>query len=221
MSVTDVTGDLPRIINNEDDVYSGHLRYYFHLLFCQMRYGNEYHNFGHICHVLWFCYECLLETTTEEIPPRQARNLLIAAIFHDFGHSGQCGNDKKEIGRAIRKLRKYIQDHDRLSLAQIESLIKSTQFPYEDDESNLSIEAKILRDADQSQCFSPIWIQRVIFGLAKEKGLSPKEMLLEQEQFLRDVRFRTRWAKKKFPPRVIEAKLDEVRALCQLLGMPR
>lgn len=64
MLTSELTGDLPEIIGNEENLYEGKLILYFRILFCNStNLKNPYHNFRH------------------------TRNLLIAALFHDFDHT--------------------------------------------------------------------------------------------------------------------------------------
>ena len=56
MPVSKVTGDLPRIIANEERLYDGNLTFYFRILFFESRnLQNPYHNFRHMLHVLRLC----------------------------------------------------------------------------------------------------------------------------------------------------------------------
>src|SRR5262249_42027862 len=71
----------------------------------------------------------------EQLVPRQMRNLLIAALFHDFDHPGHAHRgvedpDRINIDIAIAGLRRYIMPGDRLCLPEIEALIEATHYPY-------------------------------------------------------------------------------------------
>ena len=88
-SEVEISGDLPKVIGNEDNLYEGNLTYYFQVLFFRANnLYNPYHNFRHMTHVLWLCYKAC-EYYSRELPPRQMRALLIAALFHDFESSVQ------------------------------------------------------------------------------------------------------------------------------------
>ena len=88
MQTSEITGDLPMIIGNEEKLYEGNLIHYLQTLFY---YGtnlqNPYHNFRHSLHVLWLCHGAC-RYYQQQLTPRQMRNLLIAALFHDFDHPG-------------------------------------------------------------------------------------------------------------------------------------
>jgi hypothetical protein len=88
-SEVEISGDLPKIIGNEENLYEGNLIYYFRVLFFRANnLYNPYHNFRHMSHVLWLCYKSC-QYYSHELPPRQMRTLLIAALFHDFDHTGR------------------------------------------------------------------------------------------------------------------------------------
>ena len=54
MLVSEVIGDIPKIIGNEERLYEGDLTEYFRVLFFKSsNLYNPYHNFRHMLHVLW------------------------------------------------------------------------------------------------------------------------------------------------------------------------
>jgi hypothetical protein len=216
-----ITGDIPQIIANEEGLYEGDLISYFQVLFfesCNLR--NPYHNLRHILHVTWLCYQAA-GFYRHELGARKIRNLLIAALFHDFDHPGHCrpgkDSDRLNIEIAIAALRRNAQPADREALPEIEALIRVTEFPYKPSASSLDLSGKIIRDADRAQVLNPAWIQQIVIGLAEEAGLAPLDMLRGQHSFLGALVFETRWARELFPPHVIAAKIAEAEALLRLL----
>jgi hypothetical protein len=150
------------------------------------------------------------------------RNLLIAALFHDFDHPGhphpgEQDPDRINIRIAIAGLRRHITAHDRASLPAIEALVEATHFPYKTAGEELDLLGKILRDADLAQVLSPVWIQQVVIGLAGERGVKPIEVLRAQAAFLDTLSFHTRWACQMFPQELIKAKIGEAEKLVRLL----
>ncbi|HEX4165767.1 MAG TPA: HD domain-containing protein, partial [Bryobacteraceae bacterium] len=135
MLVSKVTGDLPKIIKNEERLYEGDLTLYFRTLFFRSsNLYNPYHNFRHMLHVLWLCHEAC-RYYQRELTPRQMRNLLITALFHDFDHPGhphpgEDDPDRINIQIAIAGLRRHIMSTDRAFLPEIEALIEATHYPY-------------------------------------------------------------------------------------------
>jgi hypothetical protein len=209
-------GSLTSIIQNEENLYDGDLAHYLRSVFFSARnLYNPYHNFRHIFHVLWLCHDACLHYK-HNLSKRQIRNLFIAALFHDFDHTGRLGNDDINIELAIRGLKKWIAPEDADHLDQIIELIKATQYPYVVPEEALELPGQILRDADMSQCFSVAWIQQVVFGLSEEWNMPPIELFRKQIPFLRALKFHTGWAKEKFGPD-IDGKINEVSEFLNIL----
>jgi 3'5'-cyclic nucleotide phosphodiesterase len=217
------TGDIPEIIGNDRGLYEGDLIGYFRtLIFHATNLVRPYHNLRHMLHVTWLCYQAT-EFYRDRLTPRQIRNLLIAALFHDFDHPGHPhpGADDPDginIARAIAALRRHIAVEDRLFLPAIEALIEATHYPYAVAVEQLDLSAKIIRDADLAQALSPIWIQQVVIGLARERRVSPLEILKTQPAFLAALSFNTEWARERFPARLVAAKITEAERLLALLA---
>ena len=218
MQTSEACGSIPDIIKNRSGLYEGNLVYYFRLIFYHAQnLDNPYHNFRHLYHVMWLCYSACL-FYGKYFSARKMRNLLIAAMFHDFDHTGVAGPDSVNIERAVAALRKYILPEDWDHLAEIENLIQLTQFPYEIPSDKVNLPARILRDADVSQALNPAWVQHVVFGLAKEWGKKPIEVLRTQGAFHNSIEFATNWAKEMFPPEVVAAKVAEAAEYVELLA---
>jgi HD domain len=222
MLTSEITGDLPQIIENKESLYEGDLLAYFKLLFyASHNLANPYHNFRHTLHVIWLCHmACRHYRGT--LSRRQMRNLLIAALFHDFDHPGHAhpgepDPDRLNIDIAIAGLRRHVTAEDRTFLPEIEALIEATHYPYKTSGDELGLLGKILRDADSAQVLNPVWLQQVIIGLAAERGVQPIEVLREQPSFLGTLAFQTKWAQQLFPPELVAAKIAEAEALARLL----
>jgi hypothetical protein len=222
MLVSKVTGDLPKIIKNEERLYEGDLTLYFRTLFFRSaNLYNPYHNFRHMLHVLWLCHEAC-RYYQHKLTPRQMRNLLITALFHDFDHPGhphpgEDDPDRINIGIAIAGLRRYITPTDCAFLPEIEALIEATHYPYKIGSDRLDLLGRIIRDADLAQALSPVWIQQVVIGLAQEWGVKPLEVLRAEGSFLAALSFHTRWARQLFPQELVQAKIEEAEQLLRLL----
>ncbi|MBO0737027.1 MAG: HD domain-containing protein [Alphaproteobacteria bacterium] len=222
MLVSEVTGDLPTVIGNEERLYEGELTFYFRILFFKSsNLHNPYHNLRHTLHVLWLSHKAC-RYYQNQLSPRQMRNLLITALFHDFDHPGHPHPGEDEPDRintqiALAALRRYIMPDDRAFLPEIEALIEATQYPYKTGSDRLDLLGKIIRDADLAQALSPVWIQQVIIGLAQEWEVKPIEVLRKQITFLARLRFNTEWAREFFPQGFVQAKIDEAEQLLRLL----
>jgi hypothetical protein len=214
---TPILGGLPAIIRNDHGIYLGDLVAYFRAVFKKAQNLNHpYHNFRHMFHVVWLAYQAC-SFYRGQLTTRERRNLLIAAMFHDFDHSGIMGDDDLNIARAIRCLEKYIMPGDVEYKTQIYDLIRATEYPYRVTISQVSLSGWILRDADLSQVFSVAWIQQVVFGLAREWSRPPLEILSMQSGFIDKLKYHTEWARATFSPDDLEAKAREARELLVLL----
>lgn len=213
-----IKGSIVEIVRNDERRYDGTLTHYFRVVFFHAQnLRHPYHNFRHMLHVLWLCYQAAI-FYEGRLQRREVRNLLIAALFHDYDHSGQFGNDDLNIERALRGLRKHIQPEDTEDLASIEGIIRRTEFPYTIPSEHLRLPAQILRDADVMQALNVAWIQQVVIGLATEWSKSPIEVLRAQGGFHRNLKFSTEWARTLYPPEKVAEKIAEAEALLELLG---
>ena len=167
-------------------------------------------------YVVCRCYEACIYYG-EALSRRAVRDLLIAAMFHDFDHSGKMVNDEINIEMAILGFRKYLAQEDKDSQARIEELISCTEYPYKVSSRKMDLSCQILRDADLSQALNVAWIQQVIFGLAKEWNKSPQEVLKMQAGFHQNLGFATEWARKRFPLSMVVAKIQEAEDLLGIL----
>lgn len=209
------TGTLPQVLANTGNLYEGNLKAYFNILVKyarNIRFG--YHNLRHMCHVTWLCYQACVYYHNV-LTSRQMRNLLVAAIFHDFDHSGQFGNDDLNIERSIRGLIKYILPEDLPYLDDIIAIIRPTEFPPVTPAVTLS--QQIICDADLSQAFSPVWVQEVILGLSEEWNKTPIEVFRMQKPFINSIKYKTEWAEFTFTKEIRDAKIEESEALLEML----
>jgi hypothetical protein len=220
-----VDGTMADVVEDAAGLYGGNLDHYFEVVFSGPNVMNPYHNFRHMNHVPWLCYEaCMFYAHRPEgLSPREIRNTLIAGFFHDYGHFGQMGDDDLNITRALRGLNRHILPEDRPFQGDINRLIEPTEYPYRADinANTLPLGALILRDADMCQAFSPAWIQQVVYGLSAEWRISPFEVLLVQEKFLSNLVFHTEWAKQKYPRSVIDRKILEAARYIQIIKRAR
>ena len=214
-----VCGNLPEIIRNDHNLYEGNVVGYFQAIFNHAQnLLHPYHNFRHMFHVMWLCYQaCIFYAST--LSRREMRDLIIAAMFHDFDHSGMMGSDDLNIERAVRGFEKYIAREDQAHAENIISLIHVTEYPYQIASKNLSLCGQIIRDADLSQALSPAWIQQVIFGLAAEWQKKPIEVLKDQGAFHKNLKLHTEWARQMFSQADVDRKITEAGELLDLLEM--
>lgn len=212
------TGDIADIANNVDGVYEGNLRYYFKIIIEAPNIHNGYHGLRHMLHVTWVCYKaCIYYGKLNQMTPQQMRNLLIAALFHDYDHTGEAGDDSVNIKRAIAGLRKHVLFEDEPYLEEIIAIFQATQFPHSDLGDTATLEQLIIRDADISQAFDVSWIGEIVSGFGNELNKSPKEMLEQQLKFLDGISFYTDFGKVFYGDHAVVAKRNETEQLLHIL----
>ncbi len=195
---------IPAIIRNDRGMYEGNLRHYVKVLFFNAQnIRHPYHNLRHMLHVTYLCYLAIVYYGNK-MTPREARNLLIAALFHDFDHSGLSGNDDRNLARAARALQKYAAPVDWPHLGNIKTLMWTTEFPH-----------KV--HAEQLDLLGEIWLQQVVVGLSQEMGKTPMDLLKMQRGFHEHLKYQTEWARDLFPPEVVSAKIAEAEEYLDIL----
>ena len=201
-----------QIVNNEEGFYDGNLKEYFRIIFRAPNVCNPYHNFRHMAHVMCAVYE---GGKYENLDKNEMRILLIAAMFHDYGHSSHTECDLTEINVAIEALKKYILPVDSANFDHIKNYIHATTWPHLND-IYLSESMKILRDADLSQILSTSWMQQNIHGLATEMNVSVEDFLRGELNYLSNLQFGSNWGKEILQPKVPE-RLNEVKEFVKIL----
>jgi len=158
-----------------------------------------YHNIKHVLDVFKNCYNL---SFYEEVSDKSVVELGLAALFHDFNHSGGQLADSQNIINALLALDGFFITHPvynkEVDKVSISNIIKATQYPYVISDDVLSIEQKIIRDADLLQTFEEDWITMIMFGLRKEMKKSMVEMIKIQVGFLENMKFYTKWANEKY-----------------------
>ncbi|MFA7284615.1 MAG: hypothetical protein WC004_02225 [Candidatus Absconditabacterales bacterium] len=187
----------PSVIENHDKTYEGDLVYYVNIVLQAKNVMFGYHNIDHMFHVTGQLYDAI---GFYKISGRTARNLLIAGLFHDYNHSGGKLSDSENIAMALQGLHKALLRQDKEYEKQIGALITATEWPHKHPDNLLApkLLVDIMRDADMTQCLSPIWIKDIIFGLQQERGKTYKDGFASQLPFLKSLTFRTQRAQQKF-----------------------
>lgn len=212
--IKDIELDFLDVAANIANTYDGNLRDYFRVVWNAPNVTLPYHNLRHMFHVTWEAYNgamYYLLKNNDSISRLELRNMLIGGMFHDYNHlGGDAVNDAFNIKLAKRGLATYITPQDRPHYDIIASYIEATEFPHIHKE--LTLPAKILRDADISYTLSPAWLQLVGYGLPVELNKKPEEIIKFQETFLKGLQFSTEWAEEKYRP-IINKRLRQLPVL--------
>lgn len=163
-----------------------------------------YHNTKHCLVVARWCHD--LAVLDPQIASYQMRVLLLAAMFHDFGHTGKRPDSNNiEIACAgfieyaksvawITETDKYEQQRINFRFVEdVTDLIRVTEFPFVR-EPKSALEC-IIRDADLLQSLEPDHCEVILEGLRSELSnmngtlISVPEMCKAQMKFLSECKF--------------------------------
>lgn len=190
-------------INVLDIIREFNMDEYLNIILTKNKSNNApYHNINHLLCVTEFCYVIGKE---EGVSKKDLKILTTAGLFHDFNHSEGKKKDDENIKQAKNAVIKYVKEED---IEDVNKLIDATQFPYVIEDKDLTKLQKIIRDADMMQTFQNNFIHQVIFGLSKELGKDPIEFLMDQKNFISNLKFYTKTAKKYTKEKLKDLKKD-------------
>lgn len=178
-----------------DKILSSILKYHFD---SSKSLNAPYHN---LYHCLVVADNCLEASSYYNLDTVKELSIIVAALFHDFDHSMGELKDSENIKNAIIAFEKWYDinkkdlniDHD-----MVVDVIKATEYPYVIDAKDLTLEQKIIRDADLCQTFVDNRIQQVYIGLSAEMKIRILDMLNGQIKFIESIVPNTDWFKLKF-----------------------
>lgn len=156
---------------------------------------NYYHNNEHLLNVFKKSMTLFDEYKDEyKLNSVDKICLGLAALFHDYAHSGGKLKDDENVEIALDELKKYLVIIDKPYLYNtINKIIKVTEFPHKD--VDLDILQKIIRDADTMGGIIDGWVY-VVKSLAKEYNKSLKDFIPTQIAFIESVKFNTDYCNK-------------------------
>lgn len=150
-----------------------------------------YHNFNHLLVVVRYVYQA---SQYYNLPEKDEKELLMAALFHDVNHSGGSETDEVNIQRAKFAVSHVIDNYDiDIDKDGVCGIISATQYPYVIGVEELNLKQLIIRDADLMQVFEYNWIQQNMMGLSQELKIPLGDMISGQKDFLNGVEFNTDW----------------------------
>lgn len=149
---------------------------------------NDYHNNEHMINVFNNAM-LLFDYYKDEFGLYDKLILGLAALFHDFNHSGGKLKDSENIELALASLKEFLSSFDKSDLYDdIKNIIVATEFPHLD--IDLDPLQKIIRDADTMGGIIDGW-QSVVKNLASEYNKTLEEFIPTQIKFLNSVKFNT------------------------------
>jgi hypothetical protein len=155
-----------------------------------------YHGYQHLLTVALNCKEA---AEYHELDRATTRALVIAALFHDYGHLLQqtvqdARNIEAAVAGAMRLLPEIMADISEDEMALVVSLIHATEFPHREAG---TLAEKIIQDADMMQTLEPDG-QLFLRGLGEERG---RIITVEQnEAFLDTYPGNTEWGRARLHP---------------------
>jgi HD superfamily phosphodiesterase len=155
---------------------------------------GPYHNLNHTVTVTRFAIHI---GESEKLNEVEMKELLIAAIFHDYNHTLGDKKDDVNVRNAQNGVEEFVKTINiDVNIDNVKNIIAATQFPYVIEESELNLQQQIMRDCDMCQLFESNRLQFNYLGLQKEIGIDFKSQLDSQESFYDSVKFRTNEGKR-------------------------
>ena len=203
---------IEEILENQQKLYQGNVEPWVKFVQTSMV-QHPFHNTSHVIWVMTQVYNALeyYQDHGKPFDPLVAFDMLIAALMHDWDHTGGSGPDSENIRRAVIGFVDHSQlewsSYDVQRAVNVMKLIRATQLPLLQKE--WSLEEQILQDADMSYNFAPgNWVERVQC-LAQEKGVSVHNMMCGQKAFMEALVFSTEWGKDSFGAE-IQQRIQEI-----------
>jgi hypothetical protein len=154
-----------------------------------------YHGYQHLLTVTLNCWE---GAAYAGLDAATTRDLILAALFHDFGHFQRTVRDSLNIEAAVagvlNNFPKCLPELTVLETERVLALIRATEYPHGATD---SVAAGIIQDADMMQTLEPDGT-RFLDGLGKEMGR--RITAAQNEEFLNAYEPRTEWGRLRLRP---------------------
>jgi hypothetical protein len=155
-----------------------------------------YHNFNH---ALVVTENVHLAAKYYNIPEKE---LICAALWHDFNHSQGTQTDKVNVTLAIIEFLEWYEKHPEFHLEidhnTVVNIISATEYPYVIDAKDLTLEQKIIRDADLLQYLEKNRFSQVYLGLSKEMNTPLLNLVEKAPIFINSVVPNTDWMRQQW-----------------------
>ena len=156
-----------------------------------------YHNLNHMLYVTKNLYIACIYYKFDKSLSKKFTSILLAGLFHDMNHSQGKENDAYNIKQAIKAFEEFYEmnkDPD-IKPEVVKDMIYATQYPYVIEEKDLSLEQKIIRDADLLMGKETNWFDTIFIGLAEEMDISYEQLLEGNIKFYQNIKFFSEWGK--------------------------
>lgn len=180
------------VILSNDNLKKFYNWYINHCISLTLPYHNISHTLGVMFHLINM-YESLVNSDSGiELGDKDLYLLLTSGLFHDYNHSGGRFSDDINIQNAKLGLRNClytilgINEQSNEIITDCESLIDATQYPYIIPDEELSVQQRMIREADILVFLFDDYYTHNIFGLMEEtkSEKNHKMFLAKQIQFL-------------------------------------
>lgn len=152
-----------------------------------------YHGIDHLYSVYEMCNKIVYSDKNYRNLDKKDE-LFIAALFHDFNHSGGKLTDAENISNAILGCNDFLDTiENTLDRDLIHEIIRATQFPSVIDKADLNEHQKIIQDADMCYLFTDLSIVKLYCGLRSEFNQDLKTFLDNQINFFNSLSFNTEY----------------------------
>lgn len=173
-----------------------------------------YHGIDHLFSVLQMCYEIIIRNNAYEYDVNFKLELYLAALFHDYAHSGGKLSDDINIINALEGLYLFHKANPEFDLNITSKIIRATEYPYSIQDNELELfEQKIIRDADMCYLFQPLSIVKLYSGLRSEFNTDYNIFLTNQYNFLSNIKFNTEYHNNLWQNEVKDMRLNELELL--------
>lgn len=160
-----------------------------------------YHNWFHTCCVV---AECIEAGQYYNLPFVSYKQLVAAAIMHDYRHSGGKKSDRDNVDEACRHANIQLKGRgfsDEFTQPVVATIL-ATEYPFTT--KPFSIEQKIIRDADLMMITHDNWFLTTVDMLKQEIGVSENreipllEAVFKQRSFIHAAVLYTDWGREKY-----------------------
>lgn len=129
---------------------------------------NPYHNLFHTMSMVKNVYQ---GARFHNLPNIETTSLVVAALFHDYDHSGGLWADCDNVKLAATKFWKFYNANANtlgllINAGLTDACIRVTEFPFVLEPVTLAEE--IIRDADMLQISEPYWFEMTTLGIKAE-----------------------------------------------------